>query len=64
VKVAFELTPAQAARLQQEAQRLGISTDDLAKAAVTDLLANPDDEFQSIVQRVLKKNEELYRRLA
>lgn len=64
MKVAFELTPAQAEKLRLEAERLGITPEQLAHAAVTDLLATPDDSFRTAAERVLQKNEELYRRLA
>jgi hypothetical protein len=64
MRVAFELPPAQAERLRQEAARLGISPDDLARAALSDLLATGDQDFRSAAERVLRKNEELYRRLA
>ena len=36
----------------------------LARAALTDLLATPDPDFESTARRVLDKNRELYRRLA
>jgi hypothetical protein len=64
MKVAFDLPPDQAERLQKEAARLGIPADDLAKAAVADLLASDDLAFQTAAERVLAKNRELYRRLA
>lgn len=64
MKVAFELPPAQAEKLNQEAERLGVPAAELARAAVSDLLATPDEEFRVVAQRVLQKNEELYRRLA
>lgn len=64
MKVAFELPAAQAKKLRQEAEKLGISPDVLARAAVADLLATPDDDFRAAVERVLRKNEDLYRRLA
>ena len=64
MKVAFDLPPAQAERLQQEATRLGLTPDDLARAALTDLLAVQDEDFHTAADRVLKKNQELYRRLA
>ena len=64
MKVAFELTPGQAEKLRVEAERLGITPEQLARAAVTDLLATPDDAFKSAAERVIQKNEELYRRLA
>jgi len=64
MKVAIELPPAQAAQLEAEAKRLGVPTEELARAAVTDLLAAPDVAFQEAAARILAKNHELYRRLA
>jgi predicted transcriptional regulator len=64
MNVAFELPAAQAERLQQTADRLGISPSELARAAVTDLLADRADDFRAAVERVLRKNAELYQRLA
>jgi putative addiction module antidote len=61
--IAIELTPNQAAQLQREASRLGVPVEELARAAVADLLAAPDASFQAAVQRVLKTNSEPYRRL-
>ena len=42
MKVAIELPSAQATQLEKEAKRLGVSVEDLARAAVCDLLAAPD----------------------
>jgi hypothetical protein len=64
MNVAFELPAAQAEKLRQEAERLGISPSDLARAALADLLASSDEEFRIATERVLRKNAELYRRLA
>ena len=64
VKLAIELSPAQAERLRREAERLGIAPEELAQAALADLLATRDDDFTAAAQRVPRKNEELYRRLA
>lgn len=64
MKVAIELPPAQLTQLEQEAHRLGVAVEELARAAVTDLLAAPDAAFQAAARRVLDKNAELYRRLA
>ena len=64
MNVAFELPPAQAEKLQREAERLGISPSELARAALSDLLADRDDDFRAASERVLQKNAELYRRLA
>lgn len=64
MKLALELAPAQAEKLRQEASRLGLAPEDLARAAVLDLLGTPDSEFRAAAMRVLQKNQELYRRLA
>lgn len=64
MKVAFELPAAQAEKLRQEAERLGVSPDELARAAVADLLAVREEDFRVAAARVLRKNEDLYRRLA
>ena len=64
MKVAFELAPAQAEKLRREAERLGVAPDELARAALSDLLSSRDEAFHAAVERVLRKNEALYRRLA
>lgn len=64
MKFIIELSPGQAERLRREAERLGLTPEDLARAAVADLLATPDEGFRTTAERVLRKNEELYRRLA
>ena len=46
------------------AERLGLSTEELARAAVNDLLSTPDAEFQAVARRVVTKNQDLYKRLA
>ncbi len=64
MKLSIDLTPAQAERLRLEAEPLGLTPEDLARAVIVDLLASPGDDFNAAAERVLKKNEELYRRLA
>jgi len=64
MRLSIELSPAQAERLQVEAERLGLTPETLARAAIADLLAIPGDDFNAAAERVLKKNEDLYRRLA
>ncbi|WP_437906052.1 hypothetical protein WME95_48870 [Sorangium sp. So ce327] len=64
MKLAIDLSPAQADRLQERAKSLGLQPEELARAAVADLLTTPDDEFRAAAEVVLVKNAELYRRLA
>ncbi len=64
MKLTIDLLPAQAERLRHEAERLGLAPEDLARAALADLLATRDDDFKAAAERVLQTNEELYRRLA
>lgn len=60
----LELDEQQIQRLEQAAHRLNVSVNELAKAAINDLIAKPEVDFQQAADRVLKKNAELYRRLA
>lgn len=64
MKLSIDLSPAQADRLRLEAERLGLTPEDLAKAAIADPLATTDEDFRAAADRVLEKNAELYRRLA
>ena len=64
MKLAIDLSPAQIERLRQEAERLGVAVEDLARAVLADLLTTPDEDFKTAAERVLRKNEELYRRLS
>ena len=64
MKLTIDLSPAQVERLRHEAERLGLPPEDLARAAIAGLLATPGDDFKTAAERVLRKSEELYRRLA
>jgi hypothetical protein len=64
MKLVIDLSSAQAERLRRAAERLGLTLEELARAAVADLLATPDEEFRTAAERVVRMNEELYRRLA
>ena len=46
MKLSIELSAAQAERLRHEAERLGLSPEDLARAIVADVLATPSEDFQ------------------
>jgi hypothetical protein len=64
VGIAIELSDQQAQALSETARRLQVSEADLATAAVRDLVSRQSADFQSAADRVLQKNQELYRRLA
>ena len=64
MRLSVELTGALEAQLAAVAARLNVSAEALAAAALRDLLAVPEPEFQEAAARVLEKNRELYRRLA
>lgn len=51
-------------KLKATAAEYHISPEDLARIGVEELLARPDKAFQDAMDLVLKKNAELYRRLA
>lgn len=62
--ITINLQDEQVARLREIAGRLGISVEDLARGSIEELLAAPDERFEQAADYVLKKNEDLYRRLA
>jgi hypothetical protein len=64
MKLSFDLTETQNEKLDSTAKRLGIQPEELAKAALNDLLDQPKEDFEAATQHVLKKNKELYRRLS
>ena len=60
----LELDAQQLRRLEEAASKLNVTIYDLAMAAINELLAKPENDFERAAERVLKKNAELYRRLA
>jgi len=64
MRLSVELTGALEAQLAAVAARLNVSAEELATAALRDLLAAPEPDFQEAAARVLEKHRELYRRLA
>ena len=64
MKLSIDLNDVQIGLLRQAAAKLGVPVEDLARAAVSDLLIGEDDEFTEVARRVLEKNKELYKRLS
>jgi hypothetical protein len=64
MRISIDLSEEQTRSLETTAERLGVLPQQLAQAALADLLAQPGDEFQRAAEYVLAKNRELYKRLA
>jgi ParB-like chromosome segregation protein Spo0J len=64
MKLSVEVTGSVEVQLAEAAKRLNVSPDELAAAALRDLVSAADQDFSRVADRVLKKNSELYRRLA
>jgi hypothetical protein len=62
--ITISLPETQLAKLEELAGRLGISTDELVRFTIEDLLHQPDDAFEKASKYVLEKNQDLYQRLA
>ena len=52
------------AELHELAVRLGVKPEELVRLSIEELLTRPAEAFERAADYVLKKNEELYRRLA
>lgn len=50
--------------LQETASRLKVSPEELILVSIEELLTRPSDAFQHAIDYVLKKNADLYKRLA
>ena len=64
MRMSFELSEAQQTQLNSIAQRLNITAEALAAAALRDLLDRREAAFEAAAAHVIEKNAELYRRLA
>ncbi len=60
----LQIDDAKAEALRSRAQRVGLEPEQLLRASLDDLIAQPDDDFDEAANRVLSKNRELYQRLA
>jgi hypothetical protein len=60
----IELSEEMLTKLRERASAYGISPEDLVHAGINRILESPESEFKKAVDYILKKNEELYRRLA
>jgi len=58
------LSPDRVSKLEELAKEAGTSPEDLLRVQVENWLAHPQADFLEAAAHVLKKNAELYRRLA
>ena len=64
VTISLRLDDEQSRRLLEVALELNVEPSELAKAAISDLVSRPSDDFERAARHVLEKNRELYRRLS
>ena len=62
--ITINLTDEHLSRLKEIAARFGLTPEELARVSIEELIAQPDEKFECAASYVLKKNAELYRRLA
>ncbi len=58
--ITISLADDQLAKLQEKADRIGVSPEELARVSIEDLLTRPDDAFERAVAYVLDKYAALY----
>lgn len=64
MSIVLQLDEEQSRRLEARASELKVDPQDLAKAAINDLVSRPAGDFERAARFVLEKNQELYRRLS
>jgi antitoxin FitA len=62
--ITIELPKERLQKLQEMALKFGVSMEELVRVSVEDMLTQPEEQFRKAALYVLKKNSELYRRLA
>ena len=62
--ITINLSDERAQQLREIGERFGVRPEDLVRISVEELLAKPDEAFQKATDYVLKKNKDLYDRLA
>jgi hypothetical protein len=62
--ITFSISDERFAKLKEVASRLKLTPEELVQASIDDLLTQPEEDFVRAMDYVIKKNTELYRRLA
>ena len=60
----ISLSEKQSQQLRELADQYHVAPEELVRASIEDLLTRPQDNFKTAIDYVLKKNAELYKRLA
>jgi hypothetical protein len=63
-RIIVEIDDSRAAILKRKAKRFGLLPDQFIAASIEDLISRPEPDFDKAMRKVLKKNKELYKRLA
>ncbi|MCI0512386.1 hypothetical protein L0128_04160 [candidate division KSB1 bacterium] len=50
--------------LEAKANRLGVTTEELVRIGIDDLLSRPDESLQLVVQDLCKKDNQFFQQLA
>ena len=61
--IRVDVTEEQLAKLQQLAEPLGVSVEEIARLGLQHAMLEEEDDFLRAARRVLTKNEELCRRM-
>lgn len=62
--ITVTLSDERLSELKEKADELGLTPEELVRISIEELLSRPEAAFQQAVEYVLKKNKELYQRLA
>lgn len=62
--ITIDLPKERIRKLKELAAHYGVSPEELVRVSVEDMLEQPEEQFQKAIDFVLKKNDELYKRLA
>ena len=63
-RITVEIEDSKATLLKQKADKFGLLPDQFVTASIEDLIAQPEQDFEAAMRRVLAKNKELYERLS
>lgn len=64
MEMTITLNKEQTQQLEKLAKRLSIHPHELVRAAINDLISDPDEDFRRVARHVFRKNEELFTRLS